>query len=106
MNAVLRDCITIMKCHEIYSLNDNANVWCDKNTLIILKRKSDVMFAIACILWYFYSFFTLLSFQHLAESLQTAAGSRGLKTSLVDLRDYDPEDNLTEEVRPQFSYWF
>ncbi|KAK2172843.1 hypothetical protein NP493_925g02007 [Ridgeia piscesae] len=36
--------------------------------------------------------------KHLAESLQTAAGSRGLKTSLVDLRDYDPEDNLMEEV--------
>ena len=38
-------------------------------------------------------------FQTLAESLRTEASKKGLKASLIDLKDYDPEDNLADQVR-------
>ena len=36
--------------------------------------------------------------QNLAELLQSKAQKAGLRSEVVDLKNYEPEDNLAEEV--------
>ena len=40
--------------------------------------------------------------QSLAEELKSKAQSLGLKTEVVDLKNYEPEDSLSEEVKIYF----
>ena len=85
-----------MKLSQWYC-NNSIAVTMVKLYLIVTPTRRPVMMVFNTIL------FTLMFFlQHLAESLHAAAISRGLKTSLVDLKDYEPEDNLAEEVRLQY----
>ena len=47
------------------------------------------------------SYFMFVSLKHFAWVLAKEGESRGIKTDVVDLKDYDPEDNLTQEVSQQ-----
>lgn len=43
--------------------------------------------------------------QSLAEELQSKAQSLGLRSEVVDLKSYEPEDSLSEEVRVFPNLW-
>lgn len=46
--------------------------------------------------------FNFVFVQSLAEELKSKAQSLGLKSVVVDLKNYEPEDSLSEEVKIYF----
>ena len=51
-------------------------------------------------------FFNFVFVQSLAQDMKSKAQSLGLTSEVVDLKNYEPEDSLSEEVKIKINKYF